>query len=387
MKIHEYQAKELFRSAGIPVPRGGLALTAAEAKAIAEDIGAPVVVKAQVHAGGRGKGGGIRKADDAAQAEEAAGAILGMSLVTHQTGPAGKTVRKVLVEEATAIDKEFYVGLVLDREASRVAVIASPEGGVEIEQVAAEHPEKIFRESVDPVQGLMPFQARRLAYRLGLSGKEAGAAAKVFLGLYKVFQSKDASLAEINPLVRTAEGAVLALDAKVNFDDSGLFRHKDVAALRDEDEEADWERKAREVRISYVSLDGDIGCLVNGAGLAMATMDIIKHEGGEPANFLDVGGGADAAQVTAAFKLILGDPKVKAILVNIFGGIMRCDTIANGILAAAGELGIPVPLVVRLEGTNVEEGKALLEKSDVELITATDMADAAKKVVAAARGT
>ncbi|MHC4599585.1 MAG: ADP-forming succinate--CoA ligase subunit beta [Planctomycetota bacterium] len=384
MKIHEHQAKEFFRAYGIPTPEGAVATTAAEARAAAETIGGETVVKAQVHAGGRGKGGGIRKAADPRAAEEAAGEILGMKLVTHQTGKAGKTVRKVLVEKATSIAKEFYVGMVLDREASRVAVIASPEGGVEIEKVAAETPERIFRDSVDPLVGMMPFQGRRLAYAMGLEGKAVGAAAKIFGGLFKAFVEKDASLAEINPLVLTEEGTLLALDAKMNFDDSGLYRHKDVAALRDPDEEEVWEKEAREHGLSYVSLDGDIGCLVNGAGLAMATMDIIKHEGGAPANFLDVGGGADAEQVTAAFKLILRDPKVKAILVNIFGGIMRCDTIAQGVLAAAGELGIGVPLVVRLEGTNVKEGKALLEGSGLSLITADTMADAAKKVVEAA---
>jgi len=386
MKIHEYQAKDIFRAFGIPVPEGRLAVSASQARVAFEALGKEVVVKAQVHAGGRGKGGGIKKASNAEEAEKAASAILGMTLVTHQTGPSGKTVRKVLVEEASAIRSEFYVGIVLDRERSRVAVIASSEGGVEIEQVAAEHPEKIFRETVDPLLGLMPFQARRLAFALGFEGKTAGAAAKLFLGLYKAFVAKDATLAEINPLVLTEDGRLLALDGKMNFDDSALSRHADVAQLRDGDEEAEWEKEAREVGISYVSLGGDIGCLVNGAGLAMATMDIIKHEGGEPANFLDVGGGADAAQVTAAFKLILKDPKVKAILVNIFGGIMRCDTIAEGVLAAADELGIEVPLVVRLEGTNVDEGKALLENSDLQLITATDMANAAKKVVAAAKG-
>jgi succinyl-CoA synthetase beta subunit len=309
-----------------------------------------------------------------------------MRLVTHQTGAAGKLVRKVLVEEATAVEREYYVGMVLDRESSRVAVIASPEGGMEIEEVAAKHPEKIFRERVDPLLGLMPFQARHLAYGLGLTGKPAGAAAKIFLSLSRAFIEKDASLAEINPLVLTEGGTLLALDAKMNFDDSALYRHKELVALRDSEEEESWEREAREVGISYVSLDGEIGCLVNGAGLAMATMDIIKHEGGAPANFLDVGGGANAEQVTAAFKLILRDPKVKAVLVNIFGGIMRCDTIASGILAAAAELGINVPLVVRLEGTNVKEGKALLDDSDLQLITASEMADAAAKVVAAARG-
>ncbi len=386
MKIHEYQAKEIFRRFGIPTPEGRLASSADEARAAAVALGGEVVVKAQVHAGGRGKGGGIRKAADGDQAFAVAGEILGRKLVTPQTGEAGRTVRRLLVEQATSIESEYYVGLVLDREASRVAVIASPEGGVEIEQVASEHPEKIFTERVDPLMGLMPYQARRLAYALGFSGKPARAASKIFLGLYRAFVETDASLAEINPLVLAASSQVLALDAKMNFDDSALYRHPEVAERRDEEEEAAWEREAREHRISYVSLEGDIGCLVNGAGLAMATMDIIKHEGGEPANFLDVGGGADAAQVTAAFKLILGDEKVKAILVNIFGGIMRCDTIANGILAAATEVGIGVPLVVRLEGTNVKEGKALLETSDLSLVTASDMADAARKVVAAAKG-
>jgi len=386
MKIHEYQAKDLLKAYGIPVPAGRVAATPEEARAAAEAVGEETVVKAQIHAGGRGKGGGIRKAKDPAEAFQAASAILGMMLATPQTGPEGKLVRKVLVERASAVQSEFYAGAALDREASRTTLIASPAGGMEIETVARETPEKIFRQTLDPVLGLMPFQARGLAGSLRLTGKAAGAAAKVFAGLAAIFAEKDASLVEINPLVLTREGEILALDAKINFDDSALFRHPDVAALRDPDEEDAREREAVEHRLSYVSLDGDIGCLVNGAGLAMATMDIIRHEGGMPANFLDVGGGADAEQVKAAFRLILADPKVKAILVNIFGGIMKCDVIANGIVAAAREVSLRVPLVVRLEGTNVKEGKAILEKSGLKLAAATTMGEAAKKVVEAARG-
>ena len=386
MKIHEYQAKDLLKAYGIPVPAGRVAATPEEARAAAEAVGEETVVKAQIHAGGRGKGGGIRKAKDPAEAFQAASAILGMMLATPQTGPEGKLVRKVLVERASAVQSEFYAGAALDREASRTTLIASPAGGMEIETVARETPEKIFRQTLDPVLGLMPFQGRRLAGSLRLTGKAAGAAAKAFAGLAAIFAEKDASLVEINPLVLTREGEILALDAKINFDDSALFRHPDVAALRDPDEEDAREREAVEHRLSYVSLDGDIGCLVNGAGLAMATMDIIRHEGGMPANFLDVGGGADAEQVKAAFRLILADPKVKAILVNIFGGIMKCDVIANGIVAAAREVSLRVPLVVRLEGTNVKEGKAILEKSGLKLAAATTMGEAAKKVVEAARG-
>ncbi|MCU0723415.1 MAG: ADP-forming succinate--CoA ligase subunit beta, partial [Planctomycetes bacterium] len=363
MKIHEYQAKEVLKAFGIPVPAGRVARTPEEARSAAEAAGGEVVVKAQVHAGGRGKGGGIRKATTPAEASAAAKAILGTRLVTPQTGAEGKLVRSVLVERSSAVAAEYYAGVALDRETSRVTLIASPAGGMEIETVARETPDQIIRQTVDPVLGMQPFQGRRLAASLGLSGKAAGAAAKVFAGLYAAFTEKDASLVEVNPLVRTRDGEILALDAKINFDDSALFRHPDVAALRDPDEEDPREREAVERNFSWVSLDGDIGCLVNGAGLAMATMDIIRHEGGMPANFLDVGGGADAEQVKAAFRLILADPKVKAILVNIFGGIMKCDVIATGVVAAARETGLKVPLVVRLEGTNVKEGKSILEKS------------------------
>jgi succinyl-CoA synthetase beta subunit len=386
MKIHEYQAKAIFKAYGIPVPAGRVASTPAEARAAAEAAGGAVVVTALGPAGGRGTGGGIRKAKGPAEAEAAAKAILGMQLVTPQTGPEGKRVRKVLVERASAVQAEFYAGAALDREACRVALIASPAGGMEIEAVARETPEKIFRQTVDPVMGVLPFQTRRLAQSLGLQGKPAGAAAKAFAGLYAAFVEKDASLAEINPLILTREGEILALDAKINFDDSALYRHPDIAALRDPDEEDPREREAVERKFSWVSLDGTIGCLVNGAGLAMATMDIIRHEGGMPANFLDVGGGADTEQVKAAFRLILADPKVKAILINIFGGIMKCDVIANGVVAAARETSLKVPLVVRLEGTNVKEGKAILEKSGLALTAASTMGEAAKKAVAAAKG-
>ncbi len=386
MNIHEYQGKAILAKYGVPVPRGRVVETPADAEAAARELGTPVVVvKAQIHAGGRGKGGGVQVAKSPAEARAAAERILGMRLVTHQTGPEGRIVRRVLVEEGSAIARELYLGLVLDRAAGRLAVMASTEGGVEIEEVAARHPEKILRETVDPALGLQPFQARKLAFGLGLAGRQIGQAVALLTGLYRAAVESDCTLAEINPLVVTAGGDLLALDAKLTLDDNALFRHPDLEALRDPDEEEPREREARRHDLAYIALDGSIGCLVNGAGLAMATMDIIKLHGGEPANFLDVGGGASTEKVTAAFKLILADPRVKGILVNIFGGIMRCDTIANGIVAAAKEVGLAVPLVVRLEGTNVELGKRILAESGLPITPADGMRDAAEKIVRAVR--
>ncbi len=386
MNIHEYQGKAILARHGVAVPRGRVAETPADAEAVARELGTPaVVVKAQIHAGGRGKGGGVKVAKGPAEARAAAERILGMRLVTHQTGPEGRIVRKVLVEEGSEIARELYLGLVLDRAVGRLAVMASTEGGMEIEEVAARHPERILRETIDPALGLQPFQARKLAFGLGLDGPQAGKAVAFMTGLYRAFVESDCILAEINPLVVTRGGDLLALDAKLNLDDNALFRHPDLEALRDPHEEDPREREAKRYDLAYIALDGNIGCLVNGAGLAMATMDIIKLHGGEPANFLDVGGGASTEKVTAAFKLILADPKVKGILVNIFGGIMRCDIIANGIVAAAKEVGLEVPLVVRLEGTNVELGKRILAESGLSIIPADGMRDAAEKVVRAVR--
>ena len=386
MNIHEYQAKAVLSKYGVAVPKGKVAETPAEAESIAREFGTPVVVKAQIHAGGRGKGGGVKFAKTPEEAREYAKQILGMTLVTHQTGPQGKKVKRVLVEQAGRIKRELYLGMVIDRGVSRVVMMASTEGGMEIETVAAKTPEKILKEWVDPAVGLMPFQARKLAFGLGIPGELTGKAVKFMVALYKAFVDTDCSLAEINPLVLTEDGDIVALDAKMNFDGNGLFRHKDIEALRDFDEEDPTETEASRFELSYISLDGDIGCMVNGAGLAMATMDMIKHCGGSPANFLDVGGGASAEQVTNAFRLILSDAKVKAILVNIFGGIMRCDVIAEGVVTAAKTLGLSVPLVVRLEGTNVEKGKEILAASKLNIISAADMGDAAKKVVLAAAG-
>jgi succinyl-CoA synthetase beta subunit len=389
MKIHEYQAKDLLRRFGVAVPRGKLAVDAGQAVAAARELlagGKSVcVVKAQIHAGGRGKGGGVKLARSPEQAGELAKAMLGMQLVTHQTGPQGQKVRKVYVEEGMDIARELYLGLTLDRAISRNVLMASSEGGVEIEEVAAKHPEKILREAVDPVVGLSGYQARDLAFGLGLTGPAVGSFVKFATAMYRAFLETDASIVEINPLVVTKQGEVLALDAKINFDDNALFRHPDLAALRDPDEEDPREQQAKEHDLSYIALDGNIGCMVNGAGLAMATMDIIKTAGGMPANFLDVGGGADEEKVTAAFKILLADPHVQAVLVNIFGGIMKCDIIAAGIIAAARQTHIGVPLVVRLEGTNVEQGKELLRNSGLAIIPADDLGDAARKAVAAAR--
>ncbi|MHB1844319.1 MAG: ADP-forming succinate--CoA ligase subunit beta [Deltaproteobacteria bacterium] len=386
MKIHEYQAKEILRRFNVPVPKGRLATTPDEAEAIARELGGGVcVVKAQIHAGGRGKGGGVKLARSPEEARERAREILGMQLVTHQTGPGGQKVRRVLVEQGCDIARELYLGMTLDRDSSRLTLMASSEGGVEIEEIASKHPEKILKTQLDPVVGLSSYQGRKLAYGLGLGKEVAGRFVEFARSLSVAYEKIDASLAEINPLVLTKGGEVLALDAKINIDDNALFRHPDIAAMRDPDEEDPRENDAKKFDLSYIALEGNIGCMVNGAGLAMATMDIIKLAGGQPANFLDVGGGADAKKVTAAFKLILGDVHVKAVLVNIFGGIMKCDVIAEGIVTAAREVGLRLPLVVRLEGTNVDKGKAILAQSGLAIIPADGMRDAAEKVVAAAK--
>ncbi len=385
MNIHEYQAKEILRTYGVAVPRGRVAVTPEEAQAVARELGGFCVVKAQIHAGGRGKAGGVKLVRSPEEAREAAGAILGRRLVTHQTGPEGREVKKVLVEEGCPVAREFYLGMVLDRQTASVAAIASPEGGVEIEEVAARSPEKILRLAVDPGLGFQDFQGRKLAYSLGLPQEVVRQAVSLMRGLYRAFIERDASLAEINPLVLTQTGDLLALDAKMAFDDNALFRHPELQGLRDLDEEDPREVEASKFDLSYIALSGNIGCMVNGAGLAMATMDIIKHYGGEPANFLDVGGGATTEKVTEAFKILLSDSRVQAVLVNIFGGIMRCDVIANGVVEAARQVQLHVPLVVRLEGTNVDLGKKILAESGLNLVAASDMADAAKKVVEAAQ--
>ena len=384
MNIHEYQAKRLLAEYGVAVPRGVAVLEAAAAAAAVRELGGPVwVVKAQIHAGGRGKAGGVKLCKSEAEAIETAQAMFGKVLVTHQTGPQGKAVSRVYLEEGCDIANELYLGAVIDRQTSRVTFMASSEGGMEIEQVAAETPEKIVTVAIDPASGYQAHHGRRLAFGLGLEGKSVSAAVKLVGALYRAFVGSDASLLEINPLVVTGAGALLALDAKMNFDDNALYRHEAIMDLRDESEEDPLEREAARHELSYIKLDGSIGCMVNGAGLAMATMDIIKLHGGAPANFLDVGGGAGRERVTKAFKIILSDDNVRGILVNIFGGIMRCDVIAEGIIAAAKEVSLAVPLVVRLEGTNVEKGKALLAKSGLNLISADDLGDAAAKVVKA----
>ena len=386
MNIHEYQAKELFRKYGVNVPRGQVAFTADEAVKAAEGLGGPVwVVKAQIHAGGRGKGGGVKVVKSVDEVREKAAAMLGMTLVTHQTGPAGKEVKRLYVEDGCDIARELYLGMLVDRATSRITVMASTEGGVEIEEVAAKTPDKIIRVAIDPVTGLMPYHAREVAFGLGLEGKQVGAAVKFLTAMYECFTQLDASIVEINPLVVTGGGELIALAAKMNFDDNALYRHPDVAEMRDPDEEDPAELEAGKYDLNYVKLDGEIGCMVNGAGLAMATMDIIKLYGSEPANFLDVGGGATKEKVTAAFKIILSDKAVKGILVNIFGGIMRCDIIAEGVIAAAKEVDLGVPLVVRLEGTNVDLGKKILAESGLPILSADNLADAAEKVVKAVK--
>ncbi len=386
MNVHEHQAKALLAKYGVAVPKGQAAFSVDEAVKAAEGLGGPVyVVKAQIHAGGRGKGGGVKvvKSVEAVKAE--AERMLGMTLVTHQTGPEGKEVNRIYVEDGCDIARELYLSMLVDRGEGRVVVVASTEGGMDIEEVAAKTPEKIKSIVIDPLVGMSGFQARRIAFGLGLEGKQVNAAVKLLSNLYQAFHDMDASMIEINPLVVTGAGDIMALDAKMNFDDNALFRHKDIEALRDVTEENPVEREAQEAELNYVALDGQIGCMVNGAGLAMATMDIIKLNGAEPANFLDVGGGADKERVVKAFKIILSDPSVKAILVNIFGGIMRCDIIAEGVVAAARELGLKVPLVVRLEGTNVAAGKKIMAESGLDIVSADNLGDAAEKVVKAMR--
>jgi len=386
MNIHEYQAKSLMSRYGVAVPRGAVAYTAEEAESAARNLGGSVwAVKAQIHAGGRGKGGGIKIAKSPDEVRDLAKKMIGMTLVTKQTGPAGREVKRIYVESGCDIDRELYLSLLVDRATARVPLMASTEGGMDIEEVAANRPEKIFRVSIDPASGLMPEHARRVAFGLGLKGGAIASATKLVTALYRAFIDLDASLVEINPLVLTKGGEVLVLDAKMNFDDNALFRQKDVLELRDEDEEDPAEVEASRHGLNYIKLDGNIGCMVNGAGLAMATMDIIKLHGGAPANFLDVGGGATKERVTAAFKIILSDANVEGILVNIFGGIMRCDVIAEGVVAAAREIGLQVPLVVRLEGTNVELGKKILRESGLAITSADDLGDAAAKIVRAVK--
>ena len=387
MKIHEYQAKEILRKYGVATPNGIACFSVEEAVNAARELGGKLwVVKAQIHAGGRGKGGGVKVAKSLDEAKQHAGRILGMRLVTHQTGPEGRIVKRLLIEEGADIKKEFYVGMVVDRATQRVVLMASSEGGTEIEEVAAKMPGKIYKVFIDPMSGLTNKDAEEVARKIGIPEAVVAQARDFFKGLYKAFDETDASLAEINPLILTSDNRVLALDAKMNFDDNALYRHPDIAAMRDLDEEDPAEIEASTYGLSYISLDGNIGCLVNGAGLAMATMDIAKLYGGSPANFLDVGGGASAEKVTEAFKIMLKNPKVKAVLVNIFGGIMKCDVIAEGIVAAAKQVHLKVPLVVRLEGTNVDVGKKILAESGLPIISANNMVDAAQKIVAVANG-
>lgn len=382
MNIHEYQGKQVLKQYGVAVPNGKVAFTVDEAVEAAKSLGSSVtVVKAQIHAGGRGKAGGVKVAKNLDEVRTYAEEILGKVLVTHQTGPEGKEVKRLLIEEGCDIRKEYYVGVVVDRATGRVVMMASEEGGTEIEEVAAATPEKIFKEVIDPAVGMQMFQARKLAYAINIPKELVGKAAQFMLALYKAFVEKDCSIAEINPLVVTGDGNVMALDAKLNFDSNALFRHKDIQELRDLEEEDPKEIEASKYDLSYIALDGNIGCMVNGAGLAMATMDIIKYYGGDPANFLDVGGGATTEKVTEAFKIILSDPQVKGIFVNIFGGIMRCDVIATGVVEAAKQVGLAQPLVVRLEGTNVDLGKKILAESGLNIVAADSMADGAQKIV------
>jgi succinyl-CoA synthetase beta subunit len=381
VKIHEYQAKGILAQFGVPVPRGEVARTPEEAETAAKQIGGAVVVKAQIHAGGRGKGGGVKLAKDAAEAADTARKILGMRLVTHQTGPEGRIVQRVLVEETLPIERELYLGIVLDRTQSKPVFMASAAGGMDIEQVAAKNPEAILKEPLEPGLGLRPYQARKLAFGIGVPPASVNAAAAAMVALARAYDAVDASLAEINPFVLSTDGKVFALDAKINLDDNALSRHKDLAELRDLNEEDPLEVEASRYGLNYIKLEGTVGCMVNGAGLAMATMDIIQHAGGSPANFLDVGGGASTEQIKNAFRILISDKSVRAVLINIFGGILRCDTLATGVVAAARELSISVPIVVRMEGTNVELGRQILTESGLNFTVATDMKDAADKVV------
>jgi succinyl-CoA synthetase beta subunit len=385
MKIHEYQAKAILARFGVPVPRGEVAFSTQEAGEIARRLGGPVtVVKAQIQAGGRGKAGGVKVVKGAQEAEKVADALLGSKLVTYQTGPAGQMVSRLLIEEGLAIDRELYLSLVIDRSTQKPVLMVSAEGGVDIEEVAAKHPEKIFKEFIEPGTGLSPFQTRKLGFALLLPGDQVAKASKMMMALYNAFIGTDASLLEINPLITTKSGDLIALDAKMNFDDNAVFRHQDMRDLRDLSEEDPLEVEASKYSLNYIRLDGNIGCMVNGAGLAMATMDIIKLAGGMPANFLDVGGGANAEQIRNAFKILMSDKNVKAVLINIFGGILRCDILAAGVIAAVKELGVPVPIVIRMKGTNVEEGKRMLAESGLNFTTADTMSEAAEKVVALA---
>jgi len=381
MKIHEYQAKALLARYGVPVPRGEVAYTALEAEAAAQKLGGTVVVKAQIHAGGRGKGGGVKVVKNAEEARAAAEKILGMKLITHQTGPEGRVVKRLLIEEGLPIERELYLGIVLDRATGKNTFMASADGGVEIEEVAAKTPERILKETIEPGIGLQPFQARKLAFGIGVPGGVANAAANAMMALARASEALDASLAEINPFILTKDGKVFALDAKVTLDDNALFRHKDLVELRDLNEEDPLEVEASKFGLNYIKLEGTVACMVNGAGLAMATMDIIKYAGGSPANFLDVGGGANADQIRNAFRILLSDKAVKAVFINIFGGILRCDTLATGVVAAARELNVKHPIVVRMEGTNVELGRKILKDSGLNFTIAEGMLDGAKKVV------
>ena len=386
MKIHEYQAKALLARYGVPVPQGEVIFNASDAAAVAQRLGGgTVVVKAQIHAGGRGKGGGVKVVKNPADAQAAAEKMIGMNLVTYQTGPSGQKVQRVLVEQGLSITRELYLGIVLDRASERLVLMVSQEGGVEIEKVAEETPERIHKEYIHPGLGLSAYQARELAFALGLQGPQVGQAVKMMTALYNAFVATDASLLEINPLIVTGEGTLLALDAKMNFDDNALFRHAEFKELRDPAEEDPLEVEASKYSLNYIKLDGTIGCMVNGAGLAMATMDIIKLAGGEPANFLDVGGGANAEQIKNAFRILMADTGVRAVFINIFGGILRCDILAEGVIAAVKDLGVRVPIVIRMEGTNVEQGKRMLKESGLNFETADDMRDGAEKVVAAAK--
>ena len=386
MKIHEYQAKAILARHGVPVPQGEVVYTPDDAESVARRLGGgAAVVKAQIHAGGRGKGGGVKVVKNADEARQAAAKMLGMTLVTYQTGPAGQKVGRVLVEQGLKIKRELYLGLVIDRSSEKPVLMASPDGGVDIEKVAHETPERIFKEFINPGVGLRPYQTRKLGFALGLEGQQLTQASKMMSALWDAFVNTDASLIEINPLIVTEEGHLLALDAKMNFDDNALYRHPDIKEMRDLLEEDPLEIDASKYSLNYIKLDGTIGCMVNGAGLAMATMDIIKLAGGEPANFLDVGGGANAEQIKNAFRILMSDRNVKAVLINIFGGILRCDVLAEGVIAAVRDLGVPVPIVIRMEGTNVEQGKEMLKASGLNFTTADTMADAAEKVVARAK--